>query len=429
MEALTSPWRLPESLERFKDDPDVCYNRAVTTALTVFAFLMGFFPPLSIACAYVSLGVFCLLALAACLTGRESFRPVRTFFDAPLLFFLGVWLATSLLGLDVTKSFGKFPSQLRFVFFYLLLWVGGGRYKSVAFKGYLWGAALACVYGILQVLASKAGLTAEAPLYLALKSGRAHGAVHPLTYAEVILPFFFLGTVFFVEADDRRDACLGAGWFLLSGTALLLSQGRGPWLAAVAGVGVLAFCHPRRIRFLGCLALIVAGILLFPTTRNRLGSMSPDVEDQSKSHRMILWHNAWEVVGQHWMKGVGPGNLRKAVLGNAGETDFIPDPWGHDGDAHNEYLQHLAERGVFGLAALLWLFTTPLVSFAKALHSSSTQGVPRRILWGLLAFYVAFFIFNLTERAFDSAEPAMVFWILAALLPVTGVAPAARPVE
>jgi O-antigen ligase len=395
--------------------------------LSAAAFLTGFFPPLSIAGANVALFLFLAAALASHALGRERIVPARTVFDVPILFFLAAWALSSALGMDPAKSFGKFGGQARFLPFYLALWVGGGRYRPMILRGYLWGAGTAVAYGGLQYVMDLAGLPARFPgfyqswggagyNYLALVGGRIHGAVHPLTYAETILPFFLMGTAAFLEAEERNARLKTAAWFSAGGAALLLSQSRGPWLAAGVGLAVLCF-HPRRRRLLLPLALAGASILFLPSLRDRGTAIVGAANDESTSHRLVLWNNAWQVAKRRPWFGAGPGCLKAAVERTRGEPGFLPNPRGRDGDAHNQYLHHLAERGVPGLAALLILLGLPLIRAFRG-RASREGSFPGWVRWGLLASFAAYPIANLTERAFDDAEPALVFWVMASLLPV-----------
>jgi O-antigen ligase len=395
--------------------------------LACLSFLAGFTPLLSIAASSAVLACLVAALSAAAVAGNNKVRPERTPLDLPVLAFMGAWLIASLAGMDPGRSLGKVLSQTRFLLFYLLAWTAGGRYRENAFKGYLWGGAVATAYGFLQ--AAGAAFHGETLLpglfslggvdgaYFGLRAGRIHGAVHPLTYAELILPFFFFGVGFLLEADGRRKIAGAVGWTLAAGTALLLSQSRGPWLGAAAGAGLLFLLHPCRGRLVLPLALIAGVVLLSPGLRGRAETLSQTRNDVSASDRFVLWNNTWQVIRRHPLLGVGPGRLKQAVDAHRAEDGFLPTPRGKDGDAHNQYLQFMAERGVPGLASFLWLLGAVVAAAWKKVKASEDGGIDRRwVSWGLLAFFAAFPLINLTERVFDDAEPVLVFWALASLL-------------
>lgn len=418
--------------------------------LSIAAFLTGFFPPLSVAAAYISFFLFLAAVITAHVRGRGKFIFVRTRFDVPFLFFLAVWVLASAFGMDPLKSFGKLGSQLRISFFYLFLWAGGGRYRPNALKGFLWGAGVAVAYGFLQATGGAFGLSEKFPSLFVdvsvaynrftLTSGRIHGSVHPLTYAEIILPFFLLGTAFFLEAKDKRSLLKGSAWLLTAEGALLLSQGRGPWLGAGIGLLVLLF-HPKRFRLLLPVLFVGLSLVLHPGLRQKaltlIGGMKQisavepekranfnDVSDESTSHRLVLWNNAFQVARRNLWIGVGPGCLKEAVELHRGEKGFMPNSRGRDGDAHSQYLHHLAERGIPGLAGVLLLMLVPIIAAFRTLRHPFDGGFPPQwACWGLLAFYVAFPVINVTERVLDAVEPAMIFFFLASLLPTMKINP------
>jgi O-antigen ligase len=389
--------------------------------LAIAAFLTGFFPPLSIAGANAAWLFFACAALIAHGRGGEKVAPSRTGFEPAIFFFLGAWALSAAAGIDPGKSLSRLAAQLRFVPFLLLAWTGGGRHREQALNGYLAGAAAAVAWGYLQALFTATGLAAAAggksAYYLGFASLRAHGGVHPLTYAALILPFFFFGAAYFLEAEGRRALMVRSLWPLTAGGALLLSQSRGPWLAAGAGLAALVAFHRRRARLAAPLLILAGAIFLHPGLRARFASLRGGTPDQSRVHRFILWNNAWETGKRHPFTGVGPGNLAKGVMIHRTEPGYLPNPFGMDGDAHNQYLHHFAERGFLGLAALLVLLATPFCLAATGLkRPADGRGPPAWVKWGLFAFFLSFPLMNVTERVFDDAEPCLVFWVLASLL-------------
>lgn len=395
-------------------------------AASAAALLFGFSLPLSIAGANVALGGFLLSMIAA----RAPLRPARTPLDAPLLAFLAAWLASSLAGLDPARSLAGLAPQLRFLLFYLLAWAAGGAFTGAALRGYLWGAGGAVLFGFMQWGVTAAGWAvplAEAsglPVrYFALHDGRMHGAVNALTYAEVLIPAFSLSLAAWLEAADRKRLLLSGLAVAVTGIVLLINKSRGPLTGVAALILALAWLHPRRARLLWPVLLLGGALLLFPSLHRRVTAPEPGGLDQSSGHRLILWNNAWEVVKRRPVLGVGPRNLEMAVKRYRHEGGFLPNPRGMDGDAHNQYLHFLAERGVPGLAAFLWLLYTILI-YARGIWREKGGVVPL----GILAAWVGFTVFNLTERAFDDAEVALTFWILTASLG-SSRAPVPPPVE
>jgi O-antigen ligase len=389
--------------------------------VNALSFLFGFSLCVSLAVANAALVLFAAAWLWRLASGRERFRPERTSMDLPIAGFMLAWLVASLAGLDPGHSLARAASQGRFVAFYLFLWAGAGAWLGTAVKGYVWGVGWGLIYGSLQyVLSPWIGpgtidaldfLGSWNQQYMVLRAGRVHGAVHPLTFAEIILPGFLAAVALFLSAGDARSRWK---WLAVSGWAglvLLLTQSRGPWLGAAAGLALIAVLHRRRAWLLVPAAALGAVLVLHPGLRERAATIR-EKKDLSSMSRLALWRGGLYIAREEPVTGVGPRQLKRATEEMKKRPDFPPNPYGFESDTHNLYIQHLAERGVFGLAALLWLLGAATLAAWRAWKNCA--GRERDLALAVLAYFAAFWVFNVTERAFDDAEVALVFWLLTA---------------
>jgi O-Antigen ligase len=78
----------------------------------------------------------------------------------------------------------------------------------------------------------------------------------------------------------------------------------------------------------------------------------------SSNHRTGLWHVAWQEVKAHLLLGGGAGSYSRYYLVHRTTTQQVQD-------AHNLYLQTLAELGPLGLALLLAALAVPLVAAVR----------------------------------------------------------------
>jgi O-antigen ligase len=78
------------------------------------------------------------------------------------------------------------------------------------------------------------------------------------------------------------------------------------------------------------------------------GSVNRLVDSTLTERRVMLWHDAMVIIGDHPWTGVGPGRFQFV------SPTALADPDAHN--AHNEYLQQGAEEGVVGLVLLVLLF-------------------------------------------------------------------------
>ena len=168
-------------------------------------------------------------------------------------------------------------------------------------------------------------------------------------------------------ATSRRGAVLWICSALSIGAGVVLTGSRGTLLAAFVVLCVWALLTGGRVAKAVALAPLVAGlVLLVPGVGSRLLTLSAvgadglAVADPSLEGRVAAQRVALEMVVDHPVLGIGPGNF----LGLTPEylqqlaIDSVPLA------PHNQYLEATAEGGVVGLAA--WLLLLGVAAFTAA---------------------------------------------------------------
>jgi len=181
-------------------------------------------------------------------------------------------------------------------------------------------------------------------------------------FINLVVPFCL---VFALRGTDPalRTWCK---WCLApASVALLLTQSRGGLLAFVAMLMVSAYMlapdHKTRMRRLALVLVVcvlagaVAGFFF-----QRLG----EIDDYTAVSRLAIWGGAFTVFARAPLVGAGFGNLRPLMGGLLG----LPEGW--MGDAHNLYLELLAESGLTGLIA----FAVLIVAALRAARRCIRQG-------------------------------------------------------
>ena len=171
-------------------------------------------------------------------------------------------------------------------------------------------------------------------------------------YINLVVPFCL---AFAIRGRDPALRTLSRWCLALSGLALLLTQSRGGLMALIAILVVHAYCSARdrktRIRrvaivLIGCLlAAALAGFFF-----HRLG----EIDDFTAVSRLAIWGGAFTVFARSPVFGTGFGNLR----GLMGGLLNLPDGW--TGDAHNLYLELVAETGMIGFVVFAFLIVYAL---------------------------------------------------------------------
>ncbi len=197
---------------------------------------------------------------------------------------------------------------------------------------------------------------------------------------------------------------------------LLLTYSRGAWLGcgvSLLGVGLI---DPRFKK--SALALALAGLAAFVAItplRDRLLSLIHPSADAAIEGRLRYMESAWTVGVQNPVLGYGYGRdrLREGVkkeVDDAEEIGFIPH-------SHNMYTELLAETGLVGLAAFLWMVCANCVGLIR--RARAEAGASLRILYfALAAALLAFLVGILGDAPFYNHDTRIFFFTL---LPLTSL--------
>jgi hypothetical protein len=210
-------------------------------------------------------------------------------------------------------------------------------------------------------------------------------------YALCMVPAVWLA----IHADANRwgrwlpRISYGLAAFVI-GLALWMTQSR----AAIAGVLIalaalwLGTRRMSRISIALPLAtaagLLIVFVLLNPGSQNQVSS------GQSMSIRWEMARIAVKITGEQPVFGVGLGEFKqtsRAFVTPSLMTLFPATAVGEN--AHNNFLQVLAELGIVGFAAFLWLLGSATSSVLRAKRAAQVQPARFAVAGGVLAFLIS----------------------------------------
>jgi putative inorganic carbon (hco3(-)) transporter len=262
------------------------------------------------------------------------------------------------------------------------------------------------------------GITARLPAVIRGVPGQAEG-FQPNAVAGALVMFVPL-QIAFVFASRSNTTLLRRLLHLIAlmivGGTLLLTQSRSGWVALAVGLCAWAIWNSRRSRVavLG-VVLIVAVALAMSWTR--LGPLLSRAAGsgirEDTAGRMELWSRAIYGIQDFPITGMGMNAFRKVMP--VFYPTFLASPDTDVAHAHNHLLQAALDLGLPGLIAYLalWFGAAGLLTMSIR---RSTDRDQRRIISGLAAGMIAYFVFGTADTIALGAKVGIFFWIALGLI-------------
>ena len=225
-------------------------------------------------------------------------------------------------------------------------------------------------------------------------------------YLNLVLPF---SLVSMTVAHKSTLRILGFICHSLGVAALFFTGGRG---GVIAYVGMLLvsiwFLKPKRMALTRLiLSLALAASLVLVLEPREAGGLR-EVDEYDQQSRLAVWAAAGMMFLGHPVLGVGYGNYRSLY------GDYIPGARPDELDAHNLYLQFLAETGIIGFL----VFSILVIAFAGMALKLARQSDPlyRLIGVGMGGALAATLIHGMVDYLFNvSPQFGALFWLVLAL--------------
>ena len=194
---------------------------------------------------------------------------------------------------------------------------------------------------------------------------------------------------------------------------LILTYSRGAWLGCVVSLVVIGSLESGLRK--AVLALGLLGLVTFLTVaplRGRLLTLLSPTEDIAIEGRLQFMADALAVGLENPVLGVGYGRdrlregFKKGIAGST-QIEFIPH-------SHNLYTELLAETGLVGLSAFMWMV---LSNFSRLVRRGRSEfSAPMRIRYFCLgASLFAFLVGVLGDAPFYNHDTRIFFFTLLAL--------------
>jgi hypothetical protein len=216
---------------------------------------------------------------------------------------------------------------------------------------------------------------------------------------------FFVGMMFAADASRWRRAAAWSSMAILA-VAVVITGSRMAMLAIALGLFarlVLSAFRRPWVWALVCATVVLAGAGAYALS----GFYGERNVETAVSGRQLLASAALRMTATAPWFGIGVGTFFERSFEFGGEEMIVLVGSANPREnAHNNFLQVLAEQGLTGLAAWLVLLGAGLAPAAARLRSSSFR--QQSLIIGLLAFLVTW----LTGHPMLVPEAAFMFWLL-----------------
>jgi putative inorganic carbon (HCO3(-)) transporter len=352
------------------------------------------------------------LALVALLFSRLTLRLPRAWL--PLTLFLAATMVSLLFSGDMAAG----RPQIRKLYVYLVLLVVYSAFRGLqdVRRLVLGWAAIGiggAMLGFYQFASRFRACPPDQSFYnYYLADRRITGfASHWMTLShQLMIVFLMLGAfLLFSPSVRKRAVWFGLAALALMGSAMVLSLTRSVWLGVACAALYLLWCGWRRLLLAG--PVLIAAALLFAPVRARVVSAFQPSQADSNQHRIVCWRTGWEMIKAHPVLGLGPEMVNKHFMEYVpADIREKPLPPGWYGHLHSIYVHYAAERGLVGLALLLWFFGQTLWDFRRALgRLPGGRDEAKFALHGAVAVVIGIMVSGLFELNLGDSEVLMMF--------------------
>src|SRR6266849_3657777 len=227
-------------------------------------------------------------------------------------------------------------------------------------------------------------------------------------YLNMVIPF---AIALVVKARDEFSRVIAQICLMLSGLAMVLTQSRGGLLAFVAVLVMSAYYlaptpQARKKWISAILIVCLLGGLVIGMIFERLSG----VDQFTELSRLAIWAGAGLIFLSHPVAGIGYGNFKNVLAATINVTE------GSMLDAHNLYMELLAETGVLGFIAFF------ILAFTVMRRGVHTYKQSRTLMDAVVGFAVATGVMSVMAHGavdylfHNSPQVAAMFFLLLALL-------------
>jgi putative inorganic carbon (hco3(-)) transporter len=338
--------------------------------------------------------VFLLVFLAGYIIFCKPLRQLKPALGLPLAIFLAAVFVSLIFSSDPAVSAGQVYQYISAIGLFLVGITIGDKDRRLSLRAVVFSATAISLLALYQYFFSFKHLDT----YLADNRISFSFAADYIQSRRVFFPFVtpgvlggFLAMVLPLTFTSRRKFWLAP----LLCFVILLTKSPAAFVSLFFGVSVYLCLKGKlnrsSILLLAGILLLIVGVFIWRSWAQK-EHLRPVF---SISMRLNYWRESLGMVREYFISGVGLGNFNLH----------------HSRYAHNSYLQILAEMGVLGFSAFLWLVFAALKRGVARLKETPDKETG----YCLAAASTVFLAHNLMDFTFFLPETALVFWLVLGL--------------
>lgn len=266
-----------------------------------------------------------------------------TSLDIPIAFFWLISILSIMISIDPLLSLPRLRKMPLFFLPYLIA-------NNTNEKKLSW---------LVQILILSTVVTSAIGISFSYKIGRALVFINnqpiftPNTLAIFLLMVLPFAVVFSIYAESTVTKLVNGLFSIVIITCIILTYARATYLALLVMIFIGLFLKRIRYISLTIICILISLSFVFPTSYSRLKSIM-DKHERNGGDRVYMWKSGIEMFKDAPLKGCGIDNIEliydkyRAPLATEVAT----------GNLHNNYIQELVEKGIFGLISYLWLLAS-----------------------------------------------------------------------
>lgn len=219
---------------------------------------------------------------------------------------------------------------------------------------------------------------------------------HWMTYSGLLMiPFIFFFVYLFYEKRKKIKFMIVAALVPIL-AAILLSLTRSAWVGIFIALGAFIVYYKPKILYAAVPAAIILALFLPGSVTGRIVSIF-DINNETNKDRLYMYEVGVKIFKEYPLTGVGADNVGEIYDRYKPPEAVLSNP-----HLHNNFLQELAERGIFALLSLAAAFVSIFILLVKKIKNCND--LERAVAVGVFFTLIGFLIAGLFEYNFGDSE-------------------------